>query len=71
MYDITCFVKDSSIEYFNMGIREVNEIVCDCLDTYVLKIKNNKTNKEYMILNKQSLKEFYNSEKIREMRGIK
>lgn len=71
MYDITCFIKDSSIEYFNMGIREVNEIVCDCLDTYVLKIKNNKTNKEYMILNKQSLKEFYNSEKIKEMRGIK
>lgn len=70
MYDITCFIKDSSIEYFNMGIREVNEIVCDCLDTYVLKIKNNKTNKEYMILNKQSLKEFYNSEKIKEMRGI-
>ena len=69
MYDITCFVKNSSIEYFNMGIREVNEIVCDCLDTYVLKIKNNKTNKEYMILNKQSLKEFYNSEKIKEMRG--
>lgn len=71
MYDITCFIKDSSIEYFNMGIREVNEIVCDCLDTYVLKIKNNKTNKEYMILNKQSLKEFYNSEKIKEMRGVK
>ena len=71
MYDITCFIKDSSIEYFNMGIREVNEIVCDCLDSYVLKIKNNKTNKEYMILNKQSLKEFYNSEKIKEMRGIK
>ena len=71
MYDITCFVKNSSIEYFNMGIREVNEIVCDCLDSYVLKIKNNKTNKEYMILNKQSLKEFYNSEKIKEMRGTK
>ena len=70
MYDITCFIKDSSIEYFNMGIREVNEIVCDCLDSYVLKIKNNKTNKEYMILNKQSLKEFYNSEKIKEMRGV-
>lgn len=69
MYDITCFVKNSSIEYFNMGIREVNEILCDCLDSYVLKIKNNKTNKEYMILNKQSLKEFYNSEKIKEMRG--
>ena len=43
MYDITCFVKNSSIEYFNMGIREVNEIVCDCLDSYVLKIKNNHT----------------------------
>ena len=63
MYNITCFVKDSSIEYFNMGIREVNEIIYDCLNRYVLKIKNNKTNKEYMILNKQSLKEFYNSEK--------
>lgn len=71
MYDITCFVKNSSIEYFNMGIREVNEIVCDCLDMYVLKIKNNKTNKEYMVLNKQSAKEFYNSEKIKEMRGAK
>lgn len=66
MYDITCFVKDSSIEYFNMSVREVNEILCDCLDMYVLKIKNNKTNKEYMILNKQSAKEFYNSEKIKE-----
>ena len=64
MYDITCFVKDSSIEYFNMGIKEVNELICDCLNRYVLKIKNNKTNKEYMILNKQSLKEFYNSEKV-------
>ena len=71
MYDITCFVKNSSIEYFNMGIRELNEIIYDCMDSYILKVKNNKTNKEYMILNKQSLKEFYNSEKIREMRGIK
>lgn len=71
MYDITCFVKDNSIEYFNMGIREVNEIIYDCLNRYVLKVKNNKTNKEYMILNKQSLKEFYNSEKIKEMRGTK
>lgn len=71
MYDITCFVKNSSIEYFNMGIREVNEIIYDCLNRYVLKVKNNKTNKEYMILNKQSAKEFYNSEKIKEMRGTK
>ena len=64
MYDITCFVKNSSIEYSNMGIKEVNELICDCLNRYVLKIKNNKTNKEYMIINKQSLKEFYNSEKV-------
>ena len=64
MYDITCFVKNSSIEYSNMGIKEVNELIYDCLNRYVLKIKNNKTNKEYMILNKQSAKEFYNSEKV-------
>lgn len=65
MYDVICKLKNDTIEYFNMGKREVNEIIEDLLNTYVFEIVNVDTKKRYIIINKQSVKDFYTSEKFK------
>ena len=62
MYDITCKLRDDSINFFNMHYNRVLEIIEDFRYGYILEIINTKTRDKYIIINKQSVKDFMKKE---------